>query len=59
MDLGSRSLGDVLDVAAVASLHEEVVLGRDVKVGGDGDGARQAASQVLQQQSCAPLWRRG
>lgn len=55
VNLGSRSLGDVLDVAAVAALHEEVVLRRDVQVGGDGDGARQAASQMLQQQSCAPL----
>lgn len=58
MDLGSRPLGDVLDVAAVAALHEEVVLGSDVQVGGDRDGAGQAAGQVLQQQSGAPLGRR-
>lgn len=59
MDLGSRPLGDVLDVAAVAALHEEVVLGSDVQVGGDGDGAGQAAGQVLQQQGGAPLGRKG
>lgn len=59
VDLGSRPLGDVLDVAAVAALHEEVVLGSDVQVGGDGDGAGQAAGQVLQQQGGAPLGRRG
>lgn len=59
VDLSSRPLGDVLDVAAVAALHEEVVLGSDVQVGGDGDGAGQAAGQVLQQQSGAPLGRRG
>lgn len=47
VDLGSRPLGDVLDVAAVAALHEEVVLGCDVQVGGDGDGARQATGEVL------------
>lgn len=35
VDLGSRSLGDVLDVASIATLHEEVVLGCDVQVGGD------------------------
>lgn len=35
VDLGSRSLGDVLDVAAIAALHEEVVLGCDVQVSGD------------------------
>lgn len=35
VDLGSRSLGDVFDVAAVAALHEEVVLGGYVQVGGD------------------------
>lgn len=34
MDLSSRPLGDVLDVAAIASLHEEVVLRCDVQVGG-------------------------
>lgn len=59
MDLGSCPLGDVFDVAAVAALHEEVVLGSDVQVGGDGDGAGQAAGQVLQQQSGSPLGRRG
>lgn len=44
MDLGSRPLGDVLDVAAVAALHEEVMLRCDVQVGGHRDGARQASS---------------
>lgn len=55
VDLGPRPLGDVLDVAAVATLHEEVVLGSDVQVGGDRDGAGQAAGQVLQQQGGSPL----
>lgn len=55
VDLGTCPLGDVLDVAAVAALHEEVVLRRDVQVGGDRDGACQATGQVLQQQSRAPL----
>lgn len=55
MDLCSSPLGDVLDVVAVASLHEKVVLRCDVQVGGDRDGARQTSSQVLQQQSCASL----
>lgn len=58
MDLGSRPLGDVLDVAAVAALHKEVVLGRDVQVCGDGDRARQATGKVLQQQSRASLGKR-
>lgn len=57
VDLGSCPLGDVLDVAAVAALHEEVVLGSDVQMGGDRDGGGQAAGQVLQQQSGAPLGR--
>lgn len=35
VDLGSGSLGDVLDVAAVAPLHEEMVLGCDIQVSGD------------------------
>lgn len=35
VDLSARPLGDVLDVAAVSALHEEVVLGRDVQVGAD------------------------
>lgn len=35
VDLGSCPLGDVLDVAAVAAHHEEVVLGGDVQVGTD------------------------
>lgn len=58
VDLGPRPLSDVLNVAAVAALHEEVVLGSDVQVGGDGDGAGQAAGQVLQQHGSAPLGRR-
>lgn len=59
VDLGARPLGDVLDVAAIAAHHEEVVLGRDVQVGADRDGACQAAGQVLQQQSRAPLKTQG
>lgn len=59
VDLGPRPLGDVLDVAAIAALHEEVVLGCDVQVGGDGYGACQAPSQMLQQQSCTSLGKRG
>lgn len=55
VDLRSRSLGDVLDVAAIASLHEKVVLRCDVQVGGDREGARQTSGQVLQQQRCASL----
>ena len=55
MDLGTGPLDDVLDVAAVAPHHEEVVLGGDVQVRADRDGAGQAAGQVLQQQSSAPL----
>lgn len=39
VDLSASSLRDVLDVAAVAALHEEVVLGCDVQVSADGDGA--------------------
>jgi len=35
VDLGSCLLGDVLDVAAIATLHEKVVLWCDVQVGGD------------------------
>lgn len=55
VDLSACPLGDVLDVAAVSALHEEVVLGRDVQVGADRDGAREASGEVLQQQSRAPL----
>lgn len=40
VDLSAGSLGDVLDVAAVAALHEEVVLGCDVQVSADRGGAR-------------------
>lgn len=35
VDLGSCSLGDVFDVAAVTAHHEEVVLRGDVQVGTD------------------------
>lgn len=59
MDLGSGPLGDVLDVAAVASLHKKVVLRRDVEVGGDGDGTCQTTGQMFQQQRCASLERQG
>lgn len=47
MDLGSCALHDVLDVAAVAAHHEEVVLGCDVKLRADRDGAGQVARKVL------------
>lgn len=55
VDLGSRPLGDVLDVAAITSLHEKVVLRRNVEVGGDCDGTCKTTSQMFQQQSCASL----
>lgn len=35
VDLGTSSLGDVLDVAAIAAFHEQVVLGCDVQVSAD------------------------
>lgn len=59
VDLGSCSLCDVLDVAAIAALHEEVVLGCDVQVSCNRDGACQATSQVLQQQSGTSLEKQG
>lgn len=40
--LSAGSLHDVLDVAAVASHHGQMVLGRNVQLSADGNGARQA-----------------
>ncbi len=48
MDLRSCALHDVLDVDAVAAHHEEVVLGCNVKLRADRDGAGQVACEVLQ-----------
>lgn len=48
VDLRSCALHDVLDVAAVAAHHEEVVLGRNVKLRADRDGTGQVACEVLQ-----------
>ena len=59
MDLGSCPLCDVLDIAAIAALHEEMVLGCNVQVSGNWDGACQATSQVFQQQSGTSLEKQG
>ena len=49
MDLSTRSLHDMFDVASISTHHKEMMLSCDIQLRAHGDSGRQAPGEMFQQ----------